>query len=310
MAPSSYQPSTIANPTYPPSIVYSVIPTVIRSRIPIVTSFRKTLRYALPSALTLHGPTPIQHPQLLDDTSRSCTTSGASTPSTRPSTPEDLPIAVSAETSGSPESRNLQAGGVDWSTAYTGANIWVNAWRQLPTQHQNPTAVRAMHVDALRYMHMALPDDLTAAETELIRDSLRHKIPLGASHQSFQLTPKTASETTPQNALRSSVSQTVCMFIALMLFVLPLLLSCFDRLARYEREHSLSDKLVKKTQSAVKSVGNMSVDVGSGAIKLKNSPVGAYFLSTSAWTLQSILAGVNDGIIQSSNNYYGKAQPI
>jgi hypothetical protein len=186
-------------------------------------------------------------------------------------------------------------GGVDWNVASTGIKLWLNARTQVQFTSGDPTAQRAMHIDALRYMNMALPNDLSQTEIEIIRASLHPQI---RSENTLRLDPDTKP-----NALRQGVAQAVCWIIAMIFILIPIVLSAINRALVYERQHKILDRALNGSADFTKAMAERGLDLGDALVRFKGTPLGNTCLSTISWVVEGFAGGINDGLVQSTNNH-------
>jgi hypothetical protein len=175
--------------------------------------------------------------------------------------------------------------------AGAGVRLWLTGRQQLDERNADPAVMRGMHIDALKYMHAALPNDLTPAETDAIVGSLPRGVRDELGYQQ-PVSPRNPSGEN-NNILRKTVSDSVCLFMALLIFLLPFLMASFNRILKYEREHRLSEKVLSNGVATVSAFGERGLD-------LKDSRVGSALLGTGIWFFDGIVGGVNDGLVRSA----------
>lgn len=223
-------------------------------------------------------------------------TSGASTLPSRPETPDheeqsimlvDRPIS----------NTNAHVGGIDWELAGAGIKLWLTARAQVQLAAGDPLTQRAMHIDAMRYMSMALPNDLSATEIETIRSSLHPRFRQKDERQHMMVVPA------KPNALRQGVAQAVCWLIALIFVLIPLIVTAANKAIIYEREHKILERVLKGSAQVTKSMGERGLDLGDHFVRFKDTLLGQTFLSAVAWVIEGFAGGVNDGLVQSTNGH-------
>src|SRR5271170_5033547 len=148
------------------SSIYAMIPSIVRSRISILSSLRRSER-----ASTIHRPVPRaplipdnERIQELDNSRSSSATSSRSESPERAGSLDVLRFGANTLDTRS---------GINWETSNTGVQLWLVARTQAANDvNANPALLRSMHIDAIRYMIMALPPDLSASELKFLNDSL------------------------------------------------------------------------------------------------------------------------------------------
>lgn len=196
-------------------------------------------------------------------------------------------------------------GGVDWETAKTGVSIWHDAIRRIDTM--DARRLRQMHVDAVKYMHNALPCDLSENELATLEKSL-------FAHQNSDRITLTTRNPQPtllldnsgigHNVVRTTTARLVCWIISLVIFVVPVMMTLLNRGLQYEREHQLSKRAVENGAEIVKAASAVGVDMGEKMLKFKDTEFGACCGASLTWICQSLLEGVNDGIQSSGTGHY------
>ncbi|KIW65975.1 hypothetical protein PV04_08188 [Phialophora macrospora] len=278
------------------SSIYTMIPSMVRSRIPVMTSLRHTAR-----TIVLHGSrvrrgggegyglSCIETTKEKESFSVASTTdsSRATTPTTRPVSPEGrVPSQdLSLTNYPRPETRS----GVDWDVAMTGIRLWATAKAQAE-QGGDPLALRSMHIDALRYMHMALPSDLTPLEIQSLRASMSPQViaqtaELGELHGPRQ-----------PNILRQSIAQAVCWLVAGLLLVLPMIMTLINRLLQFERQHQVTERVISNGFQVTSALGERGIELHQAIVRFKGGRVGGACFDLGSWILEGIVGGVNDGL--------------
>ncbi|OAP59283.1 hypothetical protein AYL99_06581 [Fonsecaea erecta] len=267
-----------------------MIPSVVRSRIPVLTSLRHTAR-----TVVLHGTGVrrraycAQSNKERDNYEFASTTnsSGATTPTIRPDSPE-----------GSVPSQDLTMrmlpplevrSGVDWDVALTGVRLWVNAKTQAE-QGGDPVALRSMHIDALRYMHMALPANLTPLELQNLRASMGPQLISPAETLAEYRAQR------PPNILRQGVAHAVCWLVAGLLLVLPVIMTLLNRLLQFERDHQVTERVLANGIDLTSALGERGVELHQAIVRFKDGRVGGACVDLGSWFVEGIVGGVNDGI--------------
>lgn len=213
--------------------------------------------------------------------------SGASTPMIRPNTPEDLLSSqeLSLKMLEQPEART----GVDWDIAATGIRLWVTAKTQAE-QGGDLDALRSMHVDALRYMHMALPPTLTPLEVQSLRASMSPQL-------IYQPPPvQEIQAERPPSILRQGVARAVCWVIAGILLVLPFIMALLHRLLQFERQHQVTERVLINGLDLTSALGERGLELQKAFARFKDGRLGSACTGAGSWFVEGIIGGVNDGL--------------
>ncbi|OAG39703.1 hypothetical protein AYO21_05978 [Fonsecaea monophora] len=274
------------------STIYTMIPSMVRSKIPVLTSLRHTAR-----TVVLHGASVrrraynfscVESTKEKDyEVASTSNSSGATTPMIRADSPEggvppqDLALRMLPPL----EARS----GVDWDVALTGVRLWVNAKTQAE-QGGDPVALRSMHIDALRYMHMALPSDLTLLEIQTLRASMAPQL-----FTQEEIITDYRTQRQP-NILRQGVAHAVCWLVAGLLLVLPIIMTLLNRLLQFEREHQVTERVLANGLDLTSALGERGVELHQAIARFKDGRVGGACVDFGTWFLEGIVGGVNDGI--------------
>jgi len=276
------------------STFYTMIPSVVRSRIPVLTSIRQTAKavgfHRLESRRKAYTLSCVESTIKEKESYGFATTvpsSGASTPMIRPYTPEGhLP---SQELSLGMLPQTETTTGVDWDVAATGVRLWVTAKTQAE-QGGDPSALRSMHIDALRYMHMALPQNLTPLELDSLRASMAPQLIFPPADIQEMQGPR------PPSILRQGVARAVCWLVAGILLILPLIMAMLNRVLQFERHHQVTEKVLTNGLDLTSALGERGLEVQKAFVRFKDGRLGSACLDAGSWFLEGIVGGINDGI--------------
>jgi len=211
----------------------------------------------------------------------------------RPCTPDDgnlLTQEISARTVLAPETQS----GVDWDVAATGVRLWISA-RSQAEQGGDAAALRSMHIDALRYMHMALPADLTAIEIESLRASMTPQLRSLARNE-LQVQMRPPVQMGRPSLLRQGVAQVVCWLVAAILLVLPLLMTLLNRVLQFERQHQVTERVITNGLDLTNALGERGQGLQKALDRFKQGRLGTACFDAGAWFVGGIIGGVNDGL--------------
>ena len=282
----TYQNLVEPQPALSQSTLVLILPPVIRNRLPLLTSIRR--RYMSCSHNTEHANCDLWplSSSLAKGELTTCRDSDATDKSGKSSR------AASNDSSGTVTPREPDASGINWNLANAGVRLWLARKQQLEeNRNADPALMRSMHIDALKYMHAALPNDLTPAEIDAIIGSLPRDVRDELAYREHVVVPNKLIA--QRNFLRKAVSDTVCSLIAVLIFVLPFVVASFNKLLRYEREHQISQKMLISGVGTVYAFGERGLD-------LKNSRLGCAILGAAVWMVDGIVGGVKDGLVRST----------
>ncbi|KAJ4519010.1 hypothetical protein HRR83_003682 [Exophiala dermatitidis] len=282
------------------SSLYTMIPSVVRSRIPVLTS----LRHSAKAVVFLAAPTRkkaftfscVDISKERESPSGFAATvppSGASTPMLGPESLDSniCPRELSLKMLPQIENRS----GVDWEVAATGGRLCMAA-RAQAEQGGDPSTLRSMQIDALRYMHMALPPDLTSLEVESLRASMGPQliVPSGEARDGHGQPPP--------NALRQVIAQAVCWLFASLLLFLPLLMTLLNRVLQFERHHQVTERVITNSLDMTSSLGERGLELHNAFLRFKEGRVGSAFVDFGSWLVEGIAGGLSDGLDEVSRS--------
>lgn len=293
---SLLSPNTVPCEGITKSTLYTMIPSVVRSRIPVLASLRHSAKPLVLSARNSNSLTRVNSRKEKEPHGFVATVpnSRATTPTLRPETPEP---GVHGQEVGLHMLPQLETrSGVDWDVAATGVRLWVNAKAQAE-QGRDSAALRSMHIDALRYMHMALPSDLTPVEIDSLRASMSPQLIFSSTDiKEFQFTQQQRQQQRQRNILRQGVAQFVCWLFAGILLILPIVMAFLNRLLQFEREHQVTERVMTNGLDFTSALGERGLELQKAFLRFKDGRVGGACVDAGSWFVEGIFGGVNDGL--------------
>lgn len=216
--------------------MFSMIPNAVRSR--IARSSR------IPILNVLNRPPGVSN--IPADRSRSSSTSSTSTddtdtvsigatssisPTPRPGSPntiDDSSALVPIDGAG----QRTGPSSIELDMADVGYRICAAARQQAHSPTADVPAVRRLHIDAIRYLIMALPPDLTIAELEALRENMPQRLLDG------QAEPAAPSSTN----IRRLTAWWTASLLGWFFFLIPLLTAVTSSALRFERQHQVRER--------------------------------------------------------------------
>ena len=268
-------------PTIPPASKYVSTP----SRIPVFSTLCRLARRSTSQENESRQPRgEATLKEEYSDASQS-TSSSASSGSVTPRS--DSPETLDLTPFGASTPPTYKTDAFKSSFAELSIRLWVMA--KDPTQYQDPlrcAQARTMQIDAVRYMHMSLPSDLTPIEASAIRASLPPEI-LSDHIPAYNRAKPTV--------LRRVVAQTVALLLALVIFFVPLLTSTLNATLKYEREHRMTERLLVRAQHSVSNLGAYRAQVQLALLHFLDSPAGRRVIKSGSYVVEGIAGGIADG---------------
>ncbi|KAF2238236.1 hypothetical protein EV356DRAFT_301767 [Viridothelium virens] len=291
------------------SLLFRILPSYVRNRIPRIASFRRTSdgnhesrrSYSIDS-LDVGTPPPNYSPPTLSDGTE--TDSRGSLELDMQS--DDITMISEEFLNAGAQSKS----GILWKYGNQGINLLNLAAHESnrPPQHSGcntPLFSRHLYVDGLTYLLRALPEDLTAEEYLRIRAALPIKargcrLTLISQDQSLVARPE---EVAPVKASSEDVSAihrffafVTIQFFLIIHYLLPYVKLLLAFMYRYERENRVCERVVRSTLDAIDSVGQRSIEMVGAVCKLNDGKVGQAMQEFGSWWIQGMAGGLHEGI--------------
>lgn len=100
----------------------------------------------------------------------------------------------------------------------------------------------------------------------------------------------------PRSLLHRGVQITVVNMIILFSFLLPYFMYLLRYLARTERKYKVSENLVGHGMDLVNAVGKQGIYITEAIGQMNDGKVRQGFLEVLTWTVDSVTAGISDGV--------------
>ncbi|KAK2067505.1 hypothetical protein P8C59_001242 [Phyllachora maydis] len=288
------------------SIMYSVLPTSIQSRLPPLPSIRRTVGGGNCSSAFISAPssgatTPISEAETaILDMSRT-----EETALTESLDMADLKSSYAATTPlASP--RLVRASGVDWRCGRQGMDLVVNAVHESKghmAPGYNPRFERAAYLDGVAYMLKGLPCDMDETEVAVLRRSLpgnvTERVPVVSINNGVCVPD--GGDASGRNVVHSSLLFVLVYFLACVRFVLPYILLFFSELMRYEREYKVSENVLGTTMAGF--------TVGLGAMRrFGDGMAGQVLAEAFDYTAEGVSAALKDFAKEPRRLYSSEAE--
>ncbi len=162
------------------------------------------------------------------------------------------------------------------------------------------TFARKSYIDGVVYMLKALPDDMDDLEKAAVRRAAAHscKDREGEVGQTTTLPRRAAYR--PSDGKKPLLHRCVQGLVATLVLLAHLLFYLFKeglRIgARYERQYNISQVLVERGFVVAGALGQYSVGLRARINEMSESQVGHALGALTAWALETVIAGVQDGL--------------
>jgi hypothetical protein len=156
---------------------------------------------------------------------------------------------------------------------------------------------RKVLLDGVTYLLRGLPQDLTAQEIEQIQAALPPDVAAsnGQGSQPKRLT-RGASQPQDRSMLQYITQKAVFKAVLLFCLVLPYVLCFLKLLARLERRHKVSERVLTQGRDIAVSMGRQGILVIDAVGGWNDGKAGRILKESVIWTVDSIAQGVRDGV--------------
>ncbi|KAG4413647.1 hypothetical protein IFR04_013225 [Cadophora malorum] len=319
--PSNLPLSDFLPRTKEPSMLYSLLPSAVQSRLPRLPSIRRSV--------SMYGMSRKRKPAALRPSSGSSTSSASSgirTPErgytsamvlsdTRTMMADDGLVDYFVEHVSSDEetvmprkgrTQNMELtenkSGIGWKYANQGLSLLSLAVEESSTISQDPafgnaSFARQLYLHALTYLIRALPTDLTTEEQLSIRSSLPQGVvePLRLEVNGFSQPPASASDSQP-SLLHRTLASTIVQFFIFAQFVLPYIKYLLSAAYQYDREHKISEKVLSQGIETVDTLGKAGLSWTGAIYGMGDGKVGQVITKTAAWFVEGVTGGIHEGV--------------
>jgi len=302
------------------SLLYALLPKMVKSRLPVLASFRRTIKMTTArrssashsrqtSEGTVHGLTDsndsytnlnneiVTREQLWQLSRRA-----------RDPSPEEMgssgsSSAGSSQTAATPPfDRSVglpiheTQTGIEWDTAVTALLLLSKACARAQQPDAKPENTRALLVDANKWLLRSLPTHLELSELEEIEEVLPVGLdnPERISRRQARI-QSSASVANKRSWLRRAIAFSILqtsLFIALMIpYVTALINTCY----RLERQNHITERFLTGGIDITNAVGESGMEVKDAMVRLGRGRLAIAMVHTGGWVLESIIGGVSDG---------------
>ncbi|KAH9221435.1 hypothetical protein DL95DRAFT_356171 [Leptodontidium sp. 2 PMI_412] len=308
--------------TREPSILYSLLPSAVQSRLPRLPSLRRSVSMY---GMARKRKSAVSRPS--SGSSTSSASSGTRTPEAGYSTSamvlsdartmvaDDglvdyiVESASSDEETLTPRRRGAQGmelsenkSGIGWKFANQGLSLLSLAVDESSSISHDPnfgnaSFARQLYLHALTYLIRALPTDLTTEEQLSIRSSLPQGIvePLHLQVNGYTQPSSATSDNQPSLLHRTLASTIVRLFIFLQ-FILPYIKYLLSAAYQYDREHKISEKVLSQGIETVDTLGKTGLSWTGAIYGMGDGKVGQVITETAAWFVEGVTGGIHEGV--------------
>ncbi len=313
------KPACYTPPSSDVSMLYTFLPTVVKSRLPVLSSFRRSIKMSAirrsalshsrqPSDDSLHGFTSPNH-AYVNPNNEIVTREQLWQVSRRPrdSSPENVASTTSSSTASSrtaaaPLDRNLAIPiqetqtGVEWDTALTALLLLSKACTRAQQPEAKPGNTRALIVDATKWLLRSLPDHLDPRELEQIAEVL----PLGLDDPDLITRQRAraqarASRPEKRSWLRRAIAFSILQTSLAVALIIPYLTALVNSCYRLERRNHLTERFLTGGIDITNVIGESGMEVKDAMVRLGRGRLVNAIVYTADWLFESVIGGVSDG---------------
>ncbi|PQE20113.1 glutathione-dependent formaldehyde-activating enzyme protein [Rutstroemia sp. NJR-2017a BBW] len=289
------------------SMLYSLLPNVVQSRLPRIPSIRSSVGLQGIGKAASTGtttPEPGYPPASLYGAGQTTASSdggesGSYFADETLYSEEDIPrTKARRELLELPETKT----GIAWKFANQGLSLLSLAVEESSTvtrnpQYGNPSLARQLYIHSLTYLLRALPPDLTAEEVISLQASLPTElIPVSKSTADTDQPRQYSQSNHPPSFLHKTLASIIIQLFILFQFVLPYLKYILASAYQYERSHKLSEKLLTRSITTLDTVGKHSLALTAAVYGIGDGKFGQVLTDIAAWVVDGITGGIHDGL--------------
>ncbi|KAF7881494.1 hypothetical protein EAF00_011863 [Botryotinia globosa] len=311
MMQSQQYPPTFTQTSKEASMLYSMLPNIVQSRLPRIPSIRKTVDIygfvsGRKSESTLSGAST---PGSLSSSStmtlvneRRSVSSDGETDSyfidDSHSSDEDFPQPLKngqLQTIGLSETKS----GIAWKFANQGYNLLALSFEEssVISQFSKTSLARQLYIHALTYLLRALPSDLSTEEKMSLQSAIPTAIVESLQEESYASENSQDSNSgEPSSLLQRSIAAIIIQLFILFQFILPYLKQILSSAYQYDRTHKISEKVLSKGIVTVDTIGKSSLAVTGAVYGMSDGKVGQALTDAAAWIVEGVTGGVHEGV--------------
>lgn len=299
------------------SMLYSILPLAVKSRLPRLPSFRRSVSmYRLGTRRKSADSRPST------SSSSGSSTPGAYTSAMVLSNLKDLngddKLVYYGEGSGdenlsgtsTPRERRASRleltevkSGIGWKFANQGLNLLSIAVEESSSISQdssfgNAPFARQIYLHAITYLLRALPSDLTTEEQLSIRSALPAGIvePLRLETSRVYTSQSRIASSAPPSLLHRALASTIVQLFIFLQFVLPYLKYLLTAAYQYDRSHKISEKVLNQSVTTVDRLARAGIAASGAVYGMNDGKVGQMITETVAWVLEGVTGGIHEGV--------------
>ncbi|KIW07820.1 uncharacterized protein PV09_01739 [Verruconis gallopava] len=294
------------------SLLYSVIPKIVRTRIRKISSLRRSMsQYTISTEVSLPnngGQISEVFPDLGTPPPGYRSRISLSEPESDNEGDLDLPLRpMSACSSVDPLENNS---GILWIFANQGLsllNIAAQEDKRRPQGNNTDSKTslsRSLYIHGVTYLLRGLPKNLTVDEKMSVWSSVPPEVqqiaPIASSPEIGQLAQCQSSTETARPGSSSILKQVIASMVVQIFiithFLFPYIKHCLAILYKYERKHKVSERVLACSVHTCESFMKTGLQVTGAIGRMNDGKVGQALNDMSVWWISGVTAGIHQGI--------------
>ncbi|KAF4630970.1 hypothetical protein G7Y89_g7166 [Cudoniella acicularis] len=190
--------------------------------------------------------------------------------------------------------------GISWKFANQGLSLLGLAVQESSNSQdqriESATFTRQLYIHALTYLLRALPSDITTEE----KLSVRSALPTGVVDLLPAETNANNGASQIQNGqpslLHRTLATTIVQLFILVQFALPYIKYLLQTAYQYEREHKISEKILRQSMDTVDTIGKSSINLTGAIYGIGDGKVGQVITETAAYLVDGLAGGIHEGV--------------
>lgn len=310
-----------------PSMLYTVLPTMVQNRIPTFPSIRRALsdmrgpqRPSSASRNVSEDTLPRTPPPGYTSRPTSAVLSQYSSNSDPFDAGEDEDAFHEAFSETPPSSMNTPPAfaisetrtGIKWKYANQGVGLSTQAYAESQSARIDETSVvltRQMYIHSLTYLLRGLPTTLSPEETLSLQAALPPNLIIQApcTHDLSFSNPDVSPPADP-SILHRIIAIIVFETFALIQFLLPYIKLCLGHAYRFERKHNVTQRLMNSGIMGADALRRTGLQLTHTICQMNNGKVGIALNDLALWTIRGVTGGLQQGI-QEGVSMMGEERP-
>jgi len=309
--------------SYRPSMLYSVLPTLVSNHLPTIPSLRQSFNDVRNrGAHSKSNPVnEIPQPETPPPSYSSTPQSGSATPNRLSVALEEADLDFSDDVSERPvSSSSAQAPlfgaheastGIRWKYASLGTSLMAQATRESSAPNESSddssaTLIRQLYVHGITYLLRGLPAKLTPEETLSIQAALPQELVEACQNADAgalvtvsqrSISPQRPPPQDPTILHRLTAALVFQTFI-LIQFLLPYIKLFLSHTYQFERKHQITKRLVNTGVATADDIGRRTLRLSQTVCQMNDGMVGQALNELTIWWVQSVTGGVQQGFME------------